>query len=121
MESNSDYPGHAEQAWPRQRSEPRYSVLAVVQLTESVGAFCVQGQLREISRRGCYVKTTDTLPVGTLLKLVVTHDGETFETAGKVIYAHEQVGMGIFFVDPSADQFETLNTWIATLPGAAIS
>jgi hypothetical protein len=30
-----------------------------------------------------------------------------------VIYVHEGIGMGIVFVDPTEDQLEVLNSWLA--------
>ena len=74
---------------------------------------CIVGRMTEISRKGCYVNTPNTVPVNTLLKVVVSCDDKTFMTNGKVIYVHEGIGMGIVFVDPTEDQLEVLNSWLA--------
>ena len=103
------------------RTGPRYSFLAVVELSETVGVYCVDGRIREISRKGCYVNTQSTLPVDTKLTVVITCEDESFETRGKVIYAHEQVGMGILFENTTDEHLETLNSWLATLAGTEIS
>ena len=92
-----------------------------MELSEAVGVYCVDGRIREISRKGCYVNTQSTLPVNTMLTVVITREDETFETQGKVIYAHDQVGMGIVFENTSDEQLETLNSWLATLAGTEIS
>jgi len=96
-----------------QRTVPRYSVLAVAELVEPESTMCIVGRMTEISRKGCYVNTPNTVPVNTLLKVVVSCDDKTFMTNGKVIYVHEGIGMGIVFVDPTEDQLEVLNSWLA--------
>jgi len=69
--------------------------------------------MTEISRKGCYVNTPSTRPVNTFLRVVISRDNETFMTNGKIIYVHERIGMGILFVDPTEDQLEILNAWLA--------
>jgi hypothetical protein len=101
--------------WPHgaQRTVPRYSIIAVAELVETASTMCIEGRMTEISRKGCYVNTPSTLPVDTLLKVVVSCDDSTFMTNGKVIYVHEGIGMGIVFVDSTEDQLEVLNSWLA--------
>jgi hypothetical protein len=109
-----------ESRWAIKRSGPRFRVLAVVELSEPVGAFCVEARLKEISRKGCYVNTPNTIAVGTVLRVVISSEDLTFETNGKVLYVHEGVGMGILFIDTSDDQIEMLTSWLSELAGAAV-
>jgi hypothetical protein len=111
----------AERAQIERRTRPRYSFLAVVELSEVVGVYCVEGRIREISRKGCYVNTPSTLPIDTALTVVISRDDENFETIGKVIYVHEHVGMGVLFENTNDEQLETLNSWLATLSGNELS
>lgn len=94
------------------RTVLRYSVLAVAELVETASTICIDGRMTEISRRGCYVNTPNTLPVNSFLKLFISHDERTFVTKGKVIYAHEGIGMGILFVDSTEDQLQILIPWL---------
>ena len=84
-----------------------------MELIETASTMCIEGRVSEISRKGCYVNTPSTLPVNTLLKVIISRDDETFTTKGKVIYVHERIGMGIIFVDSTEDQLEILNAWLA--------
>jgi hypothetical protein len=84
----------------------------VAELVETASTICIEGRMTEISRRGCYVNTPSTLPVNSFLKLFISHDEGTFKTKGKVIYAHEGIGMGILFVDSTEDQLEILIPWL---------
>lgn len=119
MEPNSQL--EMERVQIERRLRPRYSFLAVVELSEVVGVYCVEGRIREISRKGCYVNTQSTLPVDTRLTVVISSDGETFETTGKVIYVHDRVGMGIVFENTNDEQLETLNSWLAAMAGTELS
>jgi PilZ domain len=94
------------------RTMPRYSVV-VAEFAETESIMCIEGTVTEISRKACYVSTPSTLPVNTLLKVFISHDGRTFTTSGKVIYAHGRFGMGIAFVDSTPEQLELLNSWLA--------
>jgi hypothetical protein len=96
-----------------QRTVPRYSLLAVVELVETASTMCIVGRIREISRKGCYVNTTSTLPVDTFFRVFISREDRTFTTNGKVIYVHEGIGMGIVFVDTAEDQLDVLNDWLA--------
>jgi hypothetical protein len=99
-----------------ERTVPRYSCVAVAELIETASTMCIVGRIREISLKGCYLNVRSTLPVNTLLKVVISRDGETFVTNGKVIYVHDGIGMGVTFVDSTQDQLEILNSWLAGLP-----
>jgi hypothetical protein len=101
------------QTYAVQRTIPRYSVLAVAELVETASTLCIVGKMIEVSRKGCYINTTTTLPVNTVLKVVISRDGQSFVTNGKVIYVHEEIGMGVLFVDSTEEQLEILDSWLA--------
>ena len=97
------------------RAGPRYTFLALVGLTDAVGVMCIEGRLREISSRGCYVNTPSTFPEGTVLEVVIARDDENFRSNGKVVYVHDGIGMGLVFVETTEDQIEMLHSWLAGL------
>jgi hypothetical protein len=101
------------QSYAIQRTIPRYYVLAVAELVETASTLCIVGKMIEVSRNGCYINTTSTLPVNTFLRVVISRDGQTFVTNGKIIYVHEQIGMGVLFVDSTGEQLEILDSWLA--------
>jgi len=119
VEYSSSPPSDLASSHTVQRTVPRYSILAIAELVETVGTMCIVGRMTEISRKGCYVNTPSTLPVNTLLKVVISRDDETFMTNCKVIYVHEPIGMGIVFLDSTQDQLEILNGWLADAAGTA--
>jgi len=101
---------------PDRRQAPRYSVVAVADVTDSENGKLLSGTITQISRSGCYVDSPKTLPVGTTLKVIIFRDQQTFVAKANVIHVQEQMGMGVAFVDAAKDQFEILNSWLAELP-----
>ena len=104
--------------WPngKQRTVPRFSMLAIAELADTDGTVCIVGRMSEVSSKGCYVNTPSTLALNSGLKVVISRDDETFLTDGKVIYVHDGVGMGILFVDSAPDQMNILTSWLADAP-----
>jgi len=76
---------------------------------------CIQGRLRDISSKGCYVHTPSTFAAGTALEVIISREGETFRSHSKVVYEHAGIGMGLVFADAANDQLETLNSWLVRL------
>ncbi|HTU35714.1 MAG TPA: PilZ domain-containing protein [Candidatus Acidoferrum sp.] len=104
-----------EASWRERRSVPRYSLIATVEVVESASDTHLSGRVSEISRKGCYIDVLNALPPGTAVRLWISRDEGTFETPGKIIYAHPGMGMGVGFVDTPAAQMQTLDTWLAEL------
>jgi hypothetical protein len=92
---------------------PRYTFIASTELTDSASTVRLSARITEISRKGCYVDTLNTLPVGTPLKMKILRDSGTFITTGKTIYVHDRIGMGVAFTDSLPDQLEVLDCWLA--------
>jgi hypothetical protein len=101
---------------PIRRTVPRYSFIGVAQI-ETTTDPCVVGKVSEISRKGCYVDIQNPPSLSTLLHLVLSRDGGTFATKGKVIYV-EANGMGVAFVDPTDEQLRLLDSWLAERAGS---
>jgi len=99
----------------RQRAVPRYTFVATTELIDSATATHLSGRVTEISRQGCYVDTLNALPVGTSLNVLISRDQGIFVTKGEIIYVHEGFGMGVVFLDPSKDQLQILDSWLAEL------
>jgi hypothetical protein len=98
-----------------QRRIPRYNFVATTEMTDEATATCLAGRISEISRKGCYVDFLNALPVGTMLKVQILRDAGTFTSRGKIIYAHEQIGMGITFIDTPSEQLKILDSWLTEL------
>jgi hypothetical protein len=101
------------------RKVPRYGLVAIAELSDPEEGKLVSGKVTQISRSGCYVDTPKTFPVGTSLKVIISHDQRTFVAKANIIHVQEQMGMGIAFLDPAEDQLSVLDSWFTDLPSAS--
>lgn len=115
MDNPSSSKASGEAFWRERRSVPRYSLIATVEVVESANETHMSGRVSEISRKGCYIDVLNALPPGTAVRLWISRDEGTFETPGKIIYAHPGMGMGVGFVDTTPAQLQILDTWLAEL------
>jgi hypothetical protein len=97
------------------RTVPRFSLIATVEVVESVSDMRLSARISEISRKGCYVDVLNPLPSGTLVRLRILRDSGTVTTPGKIIYVQQGMGMGVAFLDTPADQMQILDAWLAEL------
>lgn len=122
MTSNtaSHSPNTSTTSGGERRKAPRYSLMAIAELADPEDAKLVSGKVTQISRSGCYVETPKTFPVGTSLKVIISHDQRTFVAKANIIHVQEQMGMGVAFADPPDDQLRILGSWLAELPSTSM-
>lgn len=101
------------------RQAPRYSVVAIAELTDPDEGKMVSGKVTQISRNGCYVATPKTFPVGTSLKVIISRDERTFVAQANIIHVQERMGMGLAFLHAPDDQLKILDSWLADLPSSS--
>ena len=94
---------------------PRYGLTAQTEIVEPVSGLRISGRVSEVSHKGCYVDLLNTLPVQTVVEVRITRDRGTFVSPGKIIYTQEAMGMGVAFIDTSADQLKVLDSWLTEL------
>jgi len=95
------------------RRVPRFNFVATAELTDPASDTHLSGRISEISRNGCYVDILNALPIGTALNVRVSCDRGTFTTKAKIIYVHENIGMGVGFVDTPKEQLDILDSWLS--------
>ena len=69
--------------------------------------------LSDIGPEGCYVETTEPLPSGTAVEIVVRTQYLKLRVEGKVKSVHRGYGMGVQFTLRSAEQCQQINQLIA--------
>jgi len=118
LKTSSDSANSSVMFATERRQAPRYRLVAIAELTDPEDAKLVSGKVAQISRKGCYVDTPKTFPVGTSLKVIIVRDQRTFVAKANIIHVQEQMGMGMTFLDPPEDQLKILDSWLAELPSA---
>jgi len=68
---------------------------------------------RDLSKVGCFVKTTSPLPKGSRILLRIEHGGTELTASGRVTDNVSAIGMGVEFIEMSAKDRAILESWLA--------
>ena len=99
---------------PERRRTPRLAFGAVAEVTATTTGKYLVAITTEISRLGCFVKTTTPFPAGETVMLRITYDGSVLEaTSSSVVYTLPSSGMGIAFGAISPREEAVLEHWLA--------
>jgi len=95
------------------RSAPRYQMVLAADVVELPRGARLSARTSDISRTGCYIDTLNPVPQGSQIRLRITHHDEIFEAIGRVVYVSYGLGMGVAFVEVSAEQQAMLDRWLS--------
>lgn len=109
----------AGEHFPDSRAVPRYPMMALAEITEPLSKRSTAGRASVISLTGCFVRVVDAPTAGTVVRLRIERDGNTFETWAQIVHVRPNDGMGLVFFDTAQSQMEVLRKWIAELAQAA--
>jgi hypothetical protein len=101
-----------------QRREPRQPFFAAIELVETENSVKIEARTGDLSMHGCYVDTMNPFPVGSKVRVRITHDEVSFEALGRVAHSQSNVGMGIFFTEIQPQQEKVLAGWLAPTENA---
>lgn len=105
-------PTHAQQTRP-----VRVPFAAELRATELNSGGEIWGETTNLGRGGCYVRTTQPFPRGTLLLIEIRSQGVRFVTDARVAYALGREGMGLAFLNVPAKQLPILEDWLSSAVG----
>jgi hypothetical protein len=94
-----------------ERKSPRFPFIASAQVTETRTEARLAARTSDISREGCYLDMLNPLPIGTMLKVNVTHQNRQFDALGRVVHSEHNVGMGVKFVE--IGEHAVIDSWLA--------
>jgi PilZ domain len=101
------------------RNHPRYPCTAAAEVVDTQSGARINGRTSDIGRGGCYVDALNPFPVGSVVKIRLTKDEQTFVAQAKVAYAAVGLGMGLMFTSAEPEQMWTLEKWLAELGGTS--
>lgn len=107
----------AGDAYPQQRRPPRLPFAAQLRATELNSGSEIWGETTNLSKGGCYVRTSQTFPQGALLLIEIKNHGVRFGTDARVAYAFANEGMGLSFLNVPANQLPILEDWLSSAVG----
>src|SRR5467141_5374229 len=95
------------------RIHPRYEFIAAVEVGVAESGARIETRVRDLSQQGCYVDTSNALPLGTVTDVRITKGAQLFEARTRVVYSRASKGMGLVFTAIEPEQLQTLETWLA--------
>ncbi len=95
------------------RTHPRYEFSAAVEVVAPESGARIETRVRDLSQQGCYVDTSNALPLGTVTDVRITKGAQLFEARARVVYSRASRGMGLVFTAIEPEQLRTLETWLA--------
>lgn len=94
------------------RQYSRHFVSLPIELKEAGTSFSSRGATTDVSLGGCYVATIFPLAVGSQIHFTMQVAGENIEGHGLVQTCHPGVGMGIQFIDLTAQDKLRLDEYL---------
>jgi hypothetical protein len=95
------------------RRTPRFPLILMAEVIDLVSGAKVTARTSDVSRAGCYLDTLHPVPLGSVIQIRLSREGETFEVTGKVVYVNPGLGMGVSFDKQTpSDQLALLDRWL---------
>ena len=102
-------------ATQERRRSPRFECPGTVDLSIGGGRVTVAGVLTNISLHGCYVQTSTTFPLDTIVSLAIDSLGFRIANEAKVRAIYPSTGMGLCFSEMDAQQHAQLELLLKAL------
>jgi hypothetical protein len=94
------------------RRTPRRAFGGVVELSAAGPGVYIVAKTTEISRFGCFVSTSQSLPLGTKVSLKINLEDTEFSASGEVAYVLPGKGLGISFAAATHNDEVRLEEWL---------
>jgi hypothetical protein len=94
------------------RRTPRYIFIASAELFEEHSEVRVASRVSELSLHGCYLDMMNPFPPGTIILLKIFAGNLTFQSKARVIYATQNVGAGVAFLDVEPKYEYVIRHWM---------
>jgi hypothetical protein len=101
-----------DRAIHERRRVPRLSFGGVVEISTGRSNPYIIAPIGNLSRFGCFVRTTESVRVGTNVSLKITYEGKEFNTPAVVIYLLAEKGLGIRFAATKPKDEALLDAWL---------
>ena len=99
-----------------QRTRPvRLPFTAELRATELDSGREIWGETTNLSRGGCFARTSQLFAQETLLLIEIRNHGVRFVTDARVAYTLEGEGMGLSFLNVPGNQLPVLEEWLASV------
>src|SRR5215469_17139879 len=94
------------------RRSPRFPFIASAEIHEENNGSQLSARVSDISATGCYVDTINPLPGGTVVRVKIFNETQSFEAAATVAYSVLHLGMGLCFREVPPSSRDVLREWL---------
>jgi hypothetical protein len=94
------------------RRTPRYLFIASAEMHDEKSDVRVATRVSELSAHGCYLDMMNPFPPGSMIRLKIFAGDLTFQSKAKVIYATQNMGAGVAFIDLDTQNEAILTKWM---------
>jgi hypothetical protein len=98
------------------RQSPRYPFIASAEVMESDSGARLEARTCDLSSAGCYLDMINPLPLGTKVRIQITHQGHAMLVGAVVAHVEPNMGMGVTFTDMEPTVVAALETWLRPAP-----
>jgi PilZ domain len=100
------------------RTSDRQLFPATAEVIEEVTGARFATRTMDLGPGGCFIDTTNPLPVGSRVQVKIFKGKGEFKTNGSVVYSQNGMGMGIAFLELSENKQGELQAWLEDILGA---
>jgi hypothetical protein len=109
--------GGADRRNDERRRHQRFPFNATADIVEPRSNTHINGRTSDLGQGGCYVDTLSPFPAGTLVKIRISRESQSFEAEAKVSYSVVGMGMGLAFTAIQPEHVKIFRSWILDLGG----
>lgn len=99
------------------RTSDRQLFAATAEVIEEVTGARFSTRTMDLGPGGCFIDTTNPLPVGSKVQVKIFKGKNDFKTNGTVVYSQNGMGMGIAFLELSENKQGELQAWLEDILG----
>ena len=97
------------------RRAPRYPFIAEAEVIETASDTKLGAKTSDLSIGGCFLDMINPSPVGTEIRVRISHADITFTAFGRVVFILPPMGMGVVFTNVEDNQLAILQKWLSEL------
>jgi hypothetical protein len=94
------------------RRSPRLPFVASAEITELETETRLPARTGDLSQHGCYMDMINPLPLGTAVRVHITHGQRSFHASAGVVFSQTPLGMGLAFNALESACEVVLQSWL---------
>lgn len=89
------------------RRARRFPFITDAQVTEILSDTRLKAQTSDLGLGGCFLETLNPSPLGTEIRVTISHGSTTFTVLARVVFVTPNMGMGVAFASIESSYLES--------------